>query len=69
MTLDQDDPILDACLAEVLGGKTPPDLSARILHALEAARLASSAGKVGAVSNGSVLPSAGWSVEIGRAHV
>src|SRR4051812_42577700 len=26
-----DDPILDACLAEVLGGHAPPDLTARIV--------------------------------------
>jgi hypothetical protein len=30
---DRDDPILDACLAEILGGETPPDLSDRILAA------------------------------------
>jgi hypothetical protein len=30
---DRDDPILDACLSEVLGGQTPPDLSDRILAA------------------------------------
>jgi hypothetical protein len=28
-----DDPILDACLSEVLGGHTPPDLTARIVGA------------------------------------
>lgn len=32
---NDDDPILDACLAEVLGGQTPPDLSRRILSALK----------------------------------
>ena len=31
MTPDRDDPILDAMLEEVLGGRTPPDLSARPL--------------------------------------
>ncbi len=30
------DPLLDACLDEILGGITPPDLSQRILHALAA---------------------------------
>jgi hypothetical protein len=34
---DRDDPILDAFLAEVLGGQSPPDLSARILQSREAA--------------------------------
>lgn len=29
---ERTDPILDACLHEVLGGVSPPDLSARILH-------------------------------------
>jgi hypothetical protein len=36
MTPDRDDPILDACLDEVLGGRTPPDLSPQILQALAA---------------------------------
>lgn len=31
---DRDDRILEACLEEVLGGHTPPDLSGRILEAL-----------------------------------
>ena len=31
---DRDDPILDAMLEEVLGGRTPPDLSVRILQSL-----------------------------------
>ncbi len=34
MTPDRDDPILDAMLEEVLGGRTPPDLSARIMQSL-----------------------------------
>src|SRR5213082_659782 len=34
MTPDRDDPILDALLEEVLGGRTPPDLSARIMQSL-----------------------------------
>src|SRR5262245_19228395 len=33
MTADHDDSVLDACLDEVLGGHTPPDLTARILRA------------------------------------
>jgi hypothetical protein len=33
---DDRDPILDACLAEVVGGVTPPDLSDRILSAWKA---------------------------------
>ncbi|HTN74045.1 MAG TPA: DUF1549 domain-containing protein, partial [Pirellulaceae bacterium] len=33
MSPDRDDPILDAYLGEVLGGRTPPDLTARILQA------------------------------------
>jgi uncharacterized protein DUF1549/uncharacterized protein DUF1553 len=32
MTADHDEPILDACLDEVLGGRTPPDLTSRILR-------------------------------------
>jgi len=34
MTPDRDDPILDAMLEEVLGGRTPPDLTARIMQSL-----------------------------------
>ena len=37
MLNDRDDPILDVCLAEVLGGQQPPDLSARILAAWQSA--------------------------------
>src|SRR5437762_2237190 len=33
MAFDSDDPVLDACLDEVLAGRTPPDLTARILQA------------------------------------
>jgi len=33
MTADYDDPVLDACLDQVLGGHTPPDLTGRILRA------------------------------------
>ncbi len=33
MEPEHDDPILDACLDEVLGGRTPPDLTARIVGA------------------------------------
>lgn len=33
MNPDRDDTLLDACLDEVLAGRTPPDLSARILQA------------------------------------
>lgn len=32
---ERDDPILDACLEEVLGGRTPPDMTDRILRALQ----------------------------------
>src|SRR5262245_36363874 len=32
MTIDRDDPILDACLDEVLAGKSPPDLTPQILR-------------------------------------
>jgi len=35
MSIERDDPILDACLEEVLGGLQPPDLSAQILRAME----------------------------------
>ncbi len=35
-----DDPLLDACLSEVLGGPSPPDLTARILAAWEQKRAA-----------------------------
>jgi Protein of unknown function (DUF1549)/Protein of unknown function (DUF1553) len=35
MTDRSDDPILDACLDEVLGDQLPPDLTARILHQLD----------------------------------
>src|SRR5215471_16378965 len=33
MNLDRDDGVLDACLDEILGGRLPPDLTARILAA------------------------------------
>jgi hypothetical protein len=33
--LPGDDPLLDACLDEVLGGQAPPDLSGRILQSIE----------------------------------
>ncbi|QDU27883.1 hypothetical protein ETAA8_29740 [Anatilimnocola aggregata] len=33
MTPDRDDHLLDGCLDEVLGGRTPPDLTARIMQA------------------------------------
>ncbi|MEX0819858.1 MAG: DUF1549 domain-containing protein, partial [Pirellulaceae bacterium] len=33
MTDESDEPIIDACLDEVLGGQTPPNLTARILRA------------------------------------
>ena len=35
MEPERDDPIIDACLEELLGGVTPPDLSERILRALD----------------------------------
>jgi hypothetical protein len=38
MNEQRDNPILEACLDEVLGGRTPPDLSARILQAWESSR-------------------------------
>jgi hypothetical protein len=38
MNPDRDNPLLDACLDEVLGGRTPPDLTARILQAHAARR-------------------------------
>ncbi len=38
MNPDRDDQILEACLDEVLGGRTPPDLSVRIMQAWEASR-------------------------------
>ena len=34
MNPERDDPILDSCLDEVLGGRKAPDLTARILKAL-----------------------------------
>ncbi|MBW3599732.1 MAG: DUF1549 domain-containing protein, partial [Planctomycetes bacterium] len=40
----KDDPLLDACLDEVLGGRTPPDLTARIVRALDG-RTAAEAGE------------------------
>jgi len=33
MSNDEHDPILDACLDEILGGQTPPDLTPRIMQA------------------------------------
>jgi Protein of unknown function (DUF1549)/Protein of unknown function (DUF1553) len=33
MTPDRDNPLLDACLDEVLAGRSPPDLTARIMQA------------------------------------
>jgi hypothetical protein len=44
MNPDRDDPLLDACLDEVLGGRRPPDLTARIMQAL--AQRASANGNV-----------------------
>jgi hypothetical protein len=38
MTPDRDDHLLDACLDEVLAGRSPPDLSARIMQAYAARR-------------------------------
>jgi hypothetical protein len=38
MTPDRDDPLLDACLDEVLAGRSPPSLTARIMHAHAAGR-------------------------------
>ncbi len=38
MASDRDNPLLDACLDEVLGGRTPPNLTARILQAHAARR-------------------------------
>src|SRR5262245_55450913 len=38
MTTEHEDPILDACLAEVLGGHTPPDLTQRIMGAYAQAK-------------------------------
>ena len=35
MEPERDDPIIDACLEELLGGVTPPDLSERVLRALD----------------------------------
>ena len=73
MLTDRDDPVLDACLEELLGGCQPPDLSSRILAALEsgvpqvAAPPASlrpiplaalSAGDLAPASNGAVLAAA-----------
>ena len=34
MTMDHKDPILEAFLEEVVGGQTPPDLTARIMQSL-----------------------------------
>jgi hypothetical protein len=38
MSTDHDDPLLDACLDEVLAGRTPPDLTARIMRVASARR-------------------------------
>jgi len=38
MNPERDDTLLDACLDEVLGGRTPPDLTARIVQAHAARR-------------------------------
>ena len=51
--MDRDDPILEACLEEVLGGRTAPDLTARILAAM-AARDASLAGSVSTIETGRI---------------
>ncbi len=42
-----DDPLLDACLGEVLGGQSPPDLTARILATWEQRRAAADAASGG----------------------
>src|SRR5687768_13142981 len=36
---DHDDPILDACLDEVLANRAPPDVTPRVLRALHGAEL------------------------------
>src|SRR5262245_39275145 len=38
MNPDRDDPLLDACLDEVLAGRSPPDLTARIMQAHAASK-------------------------------
>jgi hypothetical protein len=45
MTPESDDPLLDACLDEVLGGHAPPDLTPRIMRAWAAHGPAPEAGK------------------------
>ena len=39
MNTDRDDTLLDACLDEVLAGRSPPDLTARIVQAHAARRV------------------------------
>ncbi|MCI0357002.1 MAG: DUF1549 domain-containing protein, partial [Planctomycetaceae bacterium] len=39
MAPDRDNPLLDACLEEVLAGRSPPDLTARIVQAHAAGRI------------------------------
>jgi hypothetical protein len=43
MEPEHNDPILDACLDEVLGGRTPPDMTARIVNAARNFELTDSA--------------------------
>ena len=50
--IDQpDDPIIDACLDEVLGGQTSPNLTARILNALKNTPLVTSSGSTEATND------------------
>lgn len=48
---DRDDPLLDACLEEILSGQSPPDLTQRIVKAWSA-----STGQTHADGNGSPIP-------------
>src|SRR5262245_51112370 len=38
MIPDRDEPLIDACLDEVLAGRSPPNMAARIMHAHAAGR-------------------------------
>jgi hypothetical protein len=56
---EREDPLIDACLEEVLGGHTPPDLTARILRAWSVRSAQGQASPAAAVSAGNGKAAAG----------
>ncbi|ADB18407.1 protein of unknown function DUF1549 [Pirellula staleyi DSM 6068] len=58
MTPDRDNPILDACLEEILADRTPPDLTARILQAWAARGASPKSSSSAGLTNAAGLTSA-----------